>query len=332
MGAGSQCSQCDEGSESWTCGSTIPVILTFVGTAVLAWLFIDYHLELVPGAAHSRTTQLLQPFFAAPANPPRSPPPRQRRPKLAPYITEHYWKEYSDTDGHLATTFTNKTHPLEQEERVRVIRGLLPHLARYLDHIAVPYWLDWGTLLGSWRTGDVIPWDDDGDVGFLERDIQAIRRGVRDGYRFKCKCILIDRHPPAGVDIPFIFVDYRSGVYVDLFVYRPVTRKGKRFLTNKVWPTYSPNVVPAAYVFPLAKCQLGGSNYTCPQRTKAYLTSMYGDLSVPFEHREEAGLPLEDEIDFGAEETELPRSLPQQLPKRRAPRTTQESRRPSVRD
>ena len=33
------------------------------------------------------------------------------------------------------------------------------------------YWLEYGSLLGSYREKDIIEWDDDGDIGIMLNDL-----------------------------------------------------------------------------------------------------------------------------------------------------------------
>lgn len=51
----------------------------------------------------------------------------------------------------------------EQDE----LRHILRHLVTIFDDMNVTYWLDYGTLIGAFRNGDIISYDTDGDVAFL---------------------------------------------------------------------------------------------------------------------------------------------------------------------
>jgi len=43
-----------------------------------------------------------------------------------------------------------------------------------LTRHGIVHWLDYGTLLGAVRSGELIPWDADVDFGILERDVEAV--------------------------------------------------------------------------------------------------------------------------------------------------------------
>jgi len=48
------------------------------------------------------------------------------------------------------------------------IKWILERTHNVLSQNKIMYWIDGGTLLGAVRHGDIIPWDDDGDIIILE--------------------------------------------------------------------------------------------------------------------------------------------------------------------
>ena len=49
----------------------------------------------------------------------------------------------------------------------------------------IPYWIDYGTLLGAVRHKGFVPWDDDVDLGMMREDIDDLARIVKDDLRFR---------------------------------------------------------------------------------------------------------------------------------------------------
>ena len=119
----------------------------------------------------------------------------------------------------------------------------------------------------------------DGDVGIPFESLPTIVARVAQ-HRFACDCVLVVRHNITNIDIPLMFVDRATGVYVDVFIYR---RVGLHY-TNKNYTKFSPLRVPYDYVVPTRACELAGHRYQCPGRTVDYLLNMYHDLRPPPEY------------------------------------------------
>lgn len=102
-------------------------------------------------------------------------------------------------------------------------------LLRALDEIcaahAIPYWLEYGTLVGAVLRNGFIPWDDDVDVGMMRGDIERLKHIVntdpelKDRYRI---VVVYDNYAKC-VQVRFRFTDPNLPNFVDLsmFDYAP---------------------------------------------------------------------------------------------------------------
>lgn len=70
----------------------------------------------------------------------------------------------------------------------------------------IDYWLDSGTLLGFYRDGHVLPWDDDVDIGMLYDDMKKLEKLLGDNHR-----IFIRKH--IGVRTNDTNITYKVGLY-----------------------------------------------------------------------------------------------------------------------
>lgn len=127
---------------------------------------------------------------------------------------------------------------------------ILDFASNVCDKYGLNWWITYGTLLGAYRHGGYIPWDDDIDMGMLRKDYDRFNKilneeiksnNLEDYLTFtvnqlykkhyvlpfaKLDCITKDNHILAGIDIfPFDFVDHTDIDYDDFVEYRNVLFK-----------------------------------------------------------------------------------------------------------
>lgn len=62
------------------------------------------------------------------------------------------------------------------ENHLKQAKTGLQDIANVLNHAGIAWWVDCGTLLGAYRYGGVIPWDNDIDIALLLPDFENARR------------------------------------------------------------------------------------------------------------------------------------------------------------
>lgn len=147
------------------------------------------------------------------------------------------------------------------------ITNYLKILSENLDSSNIIYWIIGGSLLGSVRHGDIVPWDDDADIGILETDLDKI---------IKLNKIL----NPNGYEIIPHWKIYKfkkigqSYPFVDIFLY---TLKDNKYQMNNddlisKWPN---EYYTKDELFPLKRYSFGELSLNGPNYPIAYLNRMY---------------------------------------------------------
>ena len=194
----------------------------------------------------------------------------------------------SMTHNHLCIQFAHQGLDLPQEKRLSTLIKLLEVLRSYFSQHQIEYWIDSGTLLGAYRDGHLIPWDDDADICLQEKTLPRLLNIV-SAYPFDdLDCLLIFRKAkdvfgnqilPAD-SVPCILVNRHNGVFVDFFLCHELNERWLKVY----WPWFSYKCqnfgikYHKSTIFPLKPLLLEGQEYPSPNQTVKYLKRLYGDL------------------------------------------------------
>lgn len=154
------------------------------------------------------------------------------------------------------------------------LKELFPVLSKYLISKNIKFWLLYGTLLGYYRDKDMIPWDDDIDVGVLFDDLDKLpeRKIINGKYLWDRN---IDARPcyHDGNNIVIArLICMETGVFIDIF--------GQCIRKDEVMSSDG-NIYDKKDIFPLVQTTFLGSHTYVPQNVKKVLTVVYKDLSIP---------------------------------------------------
>ena len=145
-------------------------------------------------------------------------------------------------------------------------------------------WLDCGTLLGAYRDGDYIPWDNDMDLGIKIEDVtQELLDELKSEFNVryeggsieKYKFIALYKKNEKGKNFRF----KGSPFWFDLYIYYPGSN-GNRTMTITLKPTTKKPrkifPVPADAVENLKTIDWYGRKVFIPSNTEKYLEQWYG--------------------------------------------------------
>nr|XP_023015688.1 fukutin-related protein-like isoform X2 [Leptinotarsa decemlineata] len=157
------------------------------------------------------------------------------------------------------------------------LRKTARHTFNTLDESGIRYWLEAGSLLGAMRSGDILPWDHDVDVGFIREDLlrciwlkKANDRPVVDSKGFLWE---------KATEGNFYRVHFSrtNKIYVNLFPF--YSRNGS--MVKDSWFTSHKNMeFPENFLHPMSSIDFIGRNVPSPNNIRDFLELKFGRGAV----------------------------------------------------
>lgn len=112
----------------------------------------------------------------------------------------------------------------DNNKRHEYIARTLLAFKKVMDEAKIPYWLEFGTLLGAIREGKIISWDRDGDVGIWLEDVPKLKALQKEFEEAGLQIFFQPGHPILNLKIS----DREWIAVVDIYTFK----KFKKFERN----------------------------------------------------------------------------------------------------
>ena len=181
---------------------------------------------------------------------------------------------------------------MTQGERVNSIRDALFEAIRVFSEVGLPVFIESATLIGYLRHGDIVPWDNDADIGFYVADCQRLfpipgqlKEAVQRNLDSRFQVLGLDTCEH-GERVHGQVVDKTTGFYVDMFAYADVVGKLEPWQSRRsaVWlkrvgdEEYANLTFPWDVLFPLKTTAWFGRAVNIPSESVTLLNYEYGSV------------------------------------------------------
>ncbi|KAF1328459.1 hypothetical protein FI667_g6844, partial [Globisporangium splendens] len=193
---------------------------------------------------------------------------------------------------HIETELYKPGNCLSRKDIQTIILELVWTIADVFEKHQIQFWLDSGTLLGSFCEKTMIPHDKDADIGFSEDTCFRLRDeklNIPSGYELHVFEAKYHKRGNRDAAIPSRLIHTKSGMYVDIFVFLDSKTLDNQPMFGPIpsvsfgnyrhcprRPLGKESKIPKSWVYPLQPCEFGGRNVTCPARPTYYLRYLFG--------------------------------------------------------
>ena len=178
----------------------------------------------------------------------------------------------------LITLYVRMYHPIEclSTEQKQQLYRLMERVDKVLKENDIPYFIVCGTLLGSVRDGEIIPWDNDIDIGIMKKDIQRLQAIEWEAYGLGSK-ELAENH----IGKLFFPEHYGNGdkyksVFIDVFVFEQVGDR-IQYTHEYARDTWPHEYFLADELFPLQPYRFGELTVQGPAQYEPYCKRAWGN-------------------------------------------------------
>lgn len=195
------------------------------------------------------------------------------------YILLYYvvlWYSFSCKPSHKNTKSKRKRLTRTQINYVHLIlKQRLRIFTQLLDKHGYAYFVIGGTLLGCVREGDIIPHDDDVDIGMLEKDLRRLHGDKIFKDEMAANNLKFgNKNSPIAETI--ICRECDDGIFIDLFSFVRTWRNKYKFKKPKSRRTWKNSWFHSDELYPLRKSYLGNVLVSVPNDPIPFLARHYG--------------------------------------------------------